>query len=86
MWHVVQSHGQQNMAVAFLLSQFRDTNIKDLDLGECGDEISESVSLDKVENHPRPYSNCSITTRVLINAYHQFSGKIIIYFRPIINA
>lgn len=49
MWHVVHSFGDQNLAVAFLMSQFEKRTMKDIDFAECGDLIPENnVTLDKV--------------------------------------
>ena len=48
MWHVVHSHGDQNVAVAFLLSQFRDETVKNLNLENCADAKMDPVSLDQV--------------------------------------
>lgn len=49
MWHVVHSFGDQNLAVAFLMSQFEKRTMKDIDFAECGDLVPENnVTLDKV--------------------------------------
>ena len=49
MWHVVHSFGDQNLAVAFLMSQFEKRTMKDIDFAECGDIVPENnVTLDKV--------------------------------------
>ena len=47
MWHVVQSHGDQNIAVSYLFSQFMEQKIGDLNFEDCGDKPNP-ISLDKV--------------------------------------
>jgi len=50
MWHVVHSHGEQNIAVSFLMDQFTDRTVESLDLGDCAEDVpKEHISLDKVE-------------------------------------
>lgn len=49
MWHVVHSFGDQNLAVAFLLSQFNERNIENIDFADCGDTVpNNNVTLDQV--------------------------------------
>ncbi|XP_066916064.1 uncharacterized protein [Clytia hemisphaerica] len=49
-WHVVKSYGKQNVAVSFLLSQFFERTMEDIDLAECGDIVpGKDISLNEID-------------------------------------
>lgn len=48
MWHVVHSHGDQNIAVALLFNQFHETKPEDVNYADCADKPN-AIPLDQVE-------------------------------------
>lgn len=47
MWHVVHSHGDQNIAVALLFNQFHETKPEDVNYADCADKPN-AIPLDQV--------------------------------------